>query len=348
MIKPFLRFSLGLFLSSICVFAFAEAGSDPSAVTTPVLLEIDGAKITYADVERKQSATLFQARNTFYQAERKAVEEFIAQYLLERQAQKEQVTVAKLLELHVNSKIPGDPPEEAVKVYFEGVDTTEPYSVVRGQILDHIRENRLMKAKAAYMASLRTDAKIGLHFGPPRAPIAVADKMVRGVPDAPVVVVEYADYECPYCQQAQPALDKMLADYQGKVNFAYKDVPLPGHAHAQKAAEATHCAGEQGKFWEFHDLLFKTKQLDIPQLKDHARELNLDTAAFGKCLDSGAQAELVKKQSVEGQSLGLQGTPSFFINGRFFSNGLSYDQLRAVIQEELTASEARVKESAKR
>ncbi len=340
--------TVGLLSSSLCLFAFAEGRSDVSSATTPVMLEIDGAKITLADIEQKHPATLFQARNTFYQAQRKAVEEFIDEYLLDRQAKKENVTVAQLLERHVTSKIPGDPPEDAIKVYYEGVDTTEPYSTVRGQILDHIRENRLMKAKAAYMQSLRTEAKMALHFGPPRAPITVSNNLIRGVPDAPVVVVEYADYECPYCQQAQPALDKILKDYEGKVSLAYKDVPLPSHTHAQKASEAAHCAAAQGKYWEYHDLLFKNKQLDLPQLKEQARDLKLDTKTFDKCLDSGEQAAAVKAQLAEGQSLGLQGTPSFFINGRFFSGGLSYEQLRAVIQEELTAAAARTKETAKR
>lgn len=346
--KSFFRIiTLGFFSSTLCLFVFAEDhNGTPAAMAAPVILEIDGAKITFADLERKHPAGLFQARNNFYQAERKAVEEFIDDYLLEQQAQKEKVTVAQLLERHVTGKIPGDPPEEAIRVYYEGVDTTEPYATVRGQILDHIRENRLIKAKAAYMQSLHSQAHMTLRFGPPRAEVALKDTPIRGVSDAPVMIVEYADYECAYCQQTQPALEKILTEFQGKVGFAYKDVPLPAHTHAQKAAEAAHCADAQGKYWEYHDLLFKTKELEVPKLKEDAGALKLDTTLFNKCLDSGEKAAGVKAELAEAQGLGLQGTPSFFVNGRFFSGGLSYEQLHAVIQEELNAA-ARPKETGK-
>src|SRR5208282_5343363 len=104
-------------------------------------------------------------------------------------------------------------------------------------------------------------------------------------------------------------------EYKGKIAFAFRDVPLPMHSHAQKAAEAAHCAGAQGKFWQYHDMLFSTKQLDLAQLKEHARALNLDGTAFDTCLDSGATADVVKAQLAEGQALHLEGTPSFLING---------------------------------
>jgi protein-disulfide isomerase len=153
--------------------------------------------------------------------------------------------------------------------------------------------------------------------------------------------VEYADYECPYCQQIQPALDRLRSEYLGKVAFAYKDVPLPIHKNAQKASEATHCAGVQGKYWEYHDVLVSTKQLEIPKLKEMARTLKLDIDAFDKCLDTGEQAAIVKSHMEEAQSLGLQGTPSFFINGRFFSGLLSYEMLRGIVEEELAAASAK-------
>jgi protein-disulfide isomerase len=328
-------------------FAFgADKSREVSSIGATVLVEIDGSKLTLADYERKHPSGLFQARNNFYQAEVKAVEQFIDEYLLEQQAKKENVTVAELLQRHVNSAAGKDPPEDALRIYYEGVDTTEPYEKVRGQIIDHIRESRIAKAQTAYMRSLRSQAHVALHIGPPRAQVDVKDTPIRGLPNAPVVVVEYADYECPYCQQAEPALSKMQADYKGKVAFVYKDVPLPTHTRAQKASEAAHCAGAQGKYWEYHDLLFSSKQLEVPQLKQHALELKLDTAAFDKCLDSGEKSEVVKSQLAQGMSLGLQGTPSFFINGRFFSGGLNYDQLRAVVEEEVAASTSRAKESA--
>ena len=115
------------------------------------------------------------------------------------------------------------------------------------------------------------------------------------------------------------------------------------HSHAEKAAEAAHCAGAQGKYWEYHDLLYSSRQLEIPQLKDQAKELKLDSAAFDKCLDSGVKAAEVHTSLAEGQRLGIEGTPSFFMNGRFFSGGLTFEQMSAMVEEELKIAAAQTK-----
>jgi protein-disulfide isomerase len=313
-----------------------------------LVVEIDGVRLTRADFERKPPAALFQARNTFYEAERKAVETFVEEYLLERAAQREKVTVAELLDRHVNSAVPPDPPDEALKVYYEGLNTAEPFEAVRQKILEYIRERRTAKVRTAYLQSLRSEAKIAIHLVPPRAQIALRDTPVLGPPDAPVVVVEYADYGCQYCQVIQPQLQKLQQEYKDKVALAYKDMPLPTNPQGQKAAEAAHCAGLQGKFWEYHDLLFATKEHEIPKLKETARALKLNAGAFDRCLDSGEQAAVVKMHLAEAQALGLPGTPAFFINGRFINGAVSYETLRTVIEEELRASSARSQETAKR
>jgi protein-disulfide isomerase len=317
--------------------ASAAGANDLRSSASSVVAEVDGVKLTRAEFEQKYPVRLFQARNTYYDAERKAVEEFIDEYLLARQAKKENLTVAELLEKHVNSRLAKDPSEEALRVYYEGVDTTEPFEAVRDKIIEHLKQRRIAKNKTAYMQALRSEAKIALRMTPPRAQVSMQDTPVRGDKSSPVMLVEYADYECPYCQQILPALTKLRGDYAGKVAFAYKDVPLPNHPNAQKAAEATHCSWAQGKYWEFHDLLNSKKQLDIASLKNFARELKLDTTAFDKCLDSGEKAAVVKSHLAEAQSLGVQGTPSFFINGRFYSGALTYEKLREIVEEELGA-----------
>ncbi len=338
--------SLGLISSTLFMSAFAATNNEVAPNGASVVAEIDGTKLTLAEFERKRPTGLFQAKNTFYEAQRKAVEDYIYEYLLERQAQKENLTITQLLEKHVYNTLPKDPPDEALRVYYEGVDTTEPYEAVRSQILDNVRQRRMTKAKNAYLLALRNSAKVAIKLDPPRADIGFKDTPVRGPQNAPVMLVEFADYECAYCQQIQPALDRLEAQYKGKIAFAYKDFPLPMHSHAAKASEAAHCAGAQGKYWEYHDMLYATKQLEVPQLKESARALKMDGAAFDKCLDSGAKIEAVRTHAVEGQGLALDGTPSFFINGRFFKGALTYEQLKAIVEEELGA--ARNKETAKR
>ncbi len=324
-----------LALAQVCALADGPVAPPVSGGEDAVVAEVNGQKLTFADLQRKHPGALFTAQDSFYEARKKAVEAFADEILLQQQARKENLTVGQLLDRHVNDAVAQDPSEEALRVYYEGVDTTQPYEAVRGQIVAALRQRRLAKARAAYLASLRSQAVVRLRLQPPRAEISLQGTAVRGPAGARVTVVEYADYECPYCQQAQPALEKLEAEFKGRLAFAYKDYPLPMHAEAQKAAEATHCADAGGKYWAYHDLLFANKQLDVPALKGYARQLGLDGSSFDRCLDTGAKSAEVQTQAAEAQWLGIEGTPAIFINGRFFSGALTYDALRAIVEEEL-------------
>ena len=327
----------GAFTLALSLFS-AESNVGPRPGESVVMLEIDGKKITMADIERKNPTAFFQARNSFHDAQKKVVEDFVEGYLMEEQAKKEGLTGEQLFEKYVTAKLPKDPSEEAIRVYFEGVDTKESFEAIRPKIVDALRSRRMTKLKAEYIKSVHDNASILFRVGPPRADISLKNTPVRGPVNAPIVMVEYADYECPYCQQIQPVLEKVEAEYKGRIAFAYKDMPLPMHANAPKAAEATHCADAQGKYWEMHDHISKTKQLDMASLKDAARILKLDTAAYNKCLDSGEKAGIVKTMAAEATALGVQGTPTFVINGRYLSGTPDYTQLKAIIDEELAMS----------
>ncbi len=345
--KHFFRLAglLPLYAGVLAATSLSTTANTPSP--NSVIAEVDGQKVTLGDLEQKNSQSIFQARTSYYQAERKALDDYIDQLLLEKQAQREHLSVDQLIDKHVKSQLPKDPSEEALEVYYEGLDTKETFEAIKPQILAHIRETRLEKAKAEYVQSLRKAANVMISLAPPRADVPLNDARIRGPLNAQVTVVEYADYECPYCQQVYSTIQRLETEYKGKVAFAYKDMPLPMHTHAQKAAEAAQCAGEQGKYWEYHDVLFSSKELEVPALKQDAASLKLDTAAFNKCLDSGETAPKIKSEAEEAQKLGLQGTPAFFINGRFLSGAVSYDALRAAIEEEL-ASAAAPKERASR
>jgi protein-disulfide isomerase len=318
----------------------AQQPGSPKPAAVQGIAEINGVVITRAEFESKNSTRLFQARNTYFEAEKKALNEYIDERLLEEQARKEGISVPELYDRHVKSALPPDPSDEALRIYFEGLDTKESFESMRDKIREHLRQRRLEKVKAAYIESLRKDAKILAHLKAPRMEVPLQDYPVRGERQAPVLIVEYADYECPYCQQIEPVLQRVRNTYVGKVAFVYKDIPLPNHPNAQKASEAKLCAGMQGKYWEFHDLLVDSKQLQLPALKDFARSLKLNGEEFSRCLDSGAQAGIIRAAITEAQNLGVQGTPSFFINGRFFSGALTYEALSAVVEEELQSSSA--------
>jgi protein-disulfide isomerase len=341
-------FFSGLLAAALCLAAAEPDGAVRSNPASNILVEINGTKITLADFERKHPTALFQAQNSYYEAQRKAIESFVDQYLMEEQAKKENITVSELLERHIISKIAKEPSEEALRVFYEGVDTNEPFEAVRSRIVEGLRQRRALKLRTAYLESLRSQAKIKVQLAPPRAAISLKDTAVKGPARALVTLVEYADYECPYCQQIVPVVAKLRSEFKDQLAYAFKDLPLPMHANAQKAAEASRCAESQGKYWEYHDLLFVRKQFEADGLKGLARELKLDGEKFDKCLDSGEKAEAVRLHASEAQSLGLQGTPSFFVNGRAVNGAVSYESLRALIEEELRAASLQSPQTASR
>ena len=168
--------------------------------------------------------------------------------------------------------------------------------------------------------------------------VSADDDSSWGPDDAPVTIIEFSDFQCPYCArfflQAYPQIKQ---EYEGKIKFVFRDFPLTSiHQYAQKAAEAAGCANDQGKYWEYHDLLWtKQEALDVDSLKSYAADLGLDTGAFNECLDSGKYASEVQKDIQDGDSYGVQGTPAFFINGLLVSGALPFANFKAVIDAAL-------------
>jgi protein-disulfide isomerase len=321
-----LGISLGLINNPVA------AAQDGSAVVA----EVGNHKITAEELQEKEAGKLLQARYKYYLAERDALDQLVEEQLLETQAKREGVSVDELLKRHVTVQV-AEPTEDQLKFYYEGLGSDESYDAVRGKILETVHQIRFTKARTVYIDSLRSQLGVVVMLTQPSAKVDVTNAYRQGPPNAPVQLVEFADYECPYCQKVHVELALLRAQYGDKVSVVYKDLPLPMHASAEKAAEAARCAGVQGKFWEFHDSLFETKKLQIPDLKQEARTLNLDAARFDKCLDSGEQAALVQKDLIEGKHLGLTGTPSFFANGHFLSGAIAYAKLRETVDEELAA-----------
>ncbi len=303
--------------------------------TSPTVAEVNGHKVTLLDLDKAENAQLLEARYQYYQAKRQALDDLINQYLLEDEAKREHLSIDQLLEKHAYKQIK-DPTDEQLEVFYEFLDTKQPLSSIRDKILERIRQKRQEKARAAYIESLRVKETVTIWLAPPTAQVMVSGAPTRGPKDAPIKIIEFADYECPYCQKVNPELKKLEEAFTGKVQFIYMDLPLPMHAHAEKAAEAALCAHDQDKFWEFHDALFNNPtQLDVPHLKQQAVALKLDEARFNKCLDSGEKSATVQKNLAEARRLGLTGTPSFFINNHFLGGAVGYDALHDLVQQQL-------------
>ena len=197
------------------------------------------------------------------------------------------------------------------------------------------------------MEALRSQAKIVDRLQAPpivRVEVPVDGAPVRGAADAPVTLVEFSDFHCPFCKRVQPTLAQLLERYPGKVKLAYRDFPIDSlHPQARRAAEAARCARDQGKFWEYHDLLFAGPPSAAPESLDRsAGQIGLDLVAFEGCLSSGVHAAAVQRDVDEGARLGLNGTPAFFINGRPLTGAQPLEAFVRIVEEELrSAGEAR-------
>jgi len=322
-------------------FSIPALGQNDSSVVA----EIAGRKVTADELAEKEAGKLLQAKYKYYLAERDALELFIEDQLLELQAKKEGVTLDELYKRHVAINVP-EPTEDQLRFYYEGVQTDESYESARIHIIDTVHQLRTKKARDAYLAELRAQYGVVVELSQPSAHVDVANAQRLGSEQAPVQIIEFADYECPYCQKVNDDLRRLREQFGEQVSLVYKDFPLPSHPLAARAAEAARCAGVQGKFWEFHDALFQTKRIQVSDLKLQARTLKLDTARFDQCLDGGEQIAVVKKDAQEARRLGLEGTPSFFINGHFMSGSIGYEKLRGTVLQELSGLIAAKKQSA--
>jgi protein-disulfide isomerase len=202
-----------------------------------------------------------------------------------------------------------------------------------------LEEQARTAARQELIADLRKSGP-GVHvlLDPPRRTVEVAaTDPSRGSASAPVTIIEFSDFQCPYCQRVRPTLRKLQDAYGDRVRIVWKDYPLTQiHPLAFKAAEAAHCAADQGKFWEYHDRLFADqRKLEVDDLKHHAADMSLDTATFNACLDTSKYAERVRDGVAQGNRLGVSSTPTIYVNGRMLAGAYPYETFVSIIDEEL-------------
>ena len=171
---------------------------------------------------------------------------------------------------------------------------------------------------------------------PPRVEVA-ATGPARGPAGAKVTIVEFSDFQCPFCARGRQVMDQVLKAYDGKVRLVFRDFPLSFHEHAVKAAEAGQCANEQGKFWPMHDWMFENQgALADGDLKEAAKKLGLDGVRFDQCMTTSKYAGVVADSMKAGEKAGVKGTPAFFVNGIFLSGALPFEKFKDEIDKALT------------
>ncbi|MGE5216349.1 MAG: thioredoxin domain-containing protein [Chloroflexota bacterium] len=303
--------------------------------------EVDGTKITTEDLDRASGRPLFQLYQQIYTLQRQKLDDLIDERLLGEEARRQNISVDALLEQEVKAKVP-PVTEDDILALYNANKARIPVELdkVRNKIRDLLQEQKLKTQRNFYIQSLRAKAKITTYLKPPpiqRANVVIKDAPSRGAETAPVKIVKFEDFECPFCRAVQPTLAALLKKYDGKIRIIHKDLPLEEiHPQAQLAAEAARCAEDQGKFWQYHDTLYhNAPKLSPADLKAYAKEVGLDVGSFDQCLASGKHKAGVQQDLNEGAKLGLTGTPSFFINGREISGAQPLEAFSAIIDEEL-------------
>jgi len=329
-----------------CALSFALAASArpaEKAAAAPsrpsVVASVGGVTIDASELEAAGGARLFTLYTQEYQLRKQLLDEIISKKLMEKEAKKRGISVDELSRVEVEGKAAPVTQAEAKAYYDEnkGRMGQTPEAEALQKIEVGLRQQRINNRRTEYVASLRKAETVKVMLEPPRIKLESVAGPAKGPETAPITIVEFADYQCPYCTRANASLKQVEEKYAGKVRIVFRDFPLSQiHPNAAKAAEAGACANDQGKFWPMHDRLFANQtKLAVADLKQHATELGLDATEFGTCLDSGKHAAEIKKSVEEGQRYGLSGTPSFFINGRLLVGAQPYEGFAQVIDEEL-------------
>ncbi|HEY9284671.1 MAG TPA: thioredoxin domain-containing protein, partial [Pyrinomonadaceae bacterium] len=309
-----------------------------------VLATVNGRAITSAMIEDSLRPLVYGVQRQVYALRKQQLDLLVNDTLLSQEAQKRQLTTRALLDAEITAKKTPVTDAEALAFYNQNKERINgEFAQIKPQIVGYLEEQKARQLESSLAERLRTAAGVQTFLRPPVSPvyqIATDDQPAKGAATAAVTVVEFTDLQCPSCAQLHPVIERLASEYGDRVRFVVRDYPLSQHADAAKAAEAAEAAREQGKYWEYVAILYRNQSaLSVPKLKEYATQVGLDRAKFDAALDSGRLAEKVQRDMLDGNRVGVNGTPSFYVNGRFVEER-TYDSLKAAI-------EAALKEKAK-
>lgn len=324
--------------------AAAQAGNLASDPKAPVA-RVSGNTITAGELDSAVKSDLRRLEGEYQERvhglKKNALEQMIIKRLVEAKAKAENIASEDLVKREVMDKIPEASKEEIQTVYDRAKAAGQqlpPLDQVSGQIVNFLKQQKSQEAMRTYYDKLKAEAKVEMLL-PPYRPARVevaATGPSKGPEKAPVTIVEFSDFQCPYCSRAESVVTQVMTEYKDKVRVVFRDFPLPFHAQAQKASEAGQCANDQGKFWEMHGKMFANQSsLEVAALKGYAKDLGLDQAKFDKCLDSGEKTKIVEEHRKAGEEAGVSGTPAFFVNGMPITGAQSFETFKGLIDAEL-------------
>jgi protein-disulfide isomerase len=314
----------------------ASRGADTGKVAT-----VGDHTITRPQLEDHVRAKLIELENQRYETLREGLDEMVADELFKQEAKARGTSVEELKKQEILAKVTDPTDAEIQKVYDDnkaqlGSQTLEQ---VKPRIVEYLKQQRVEQRQSAFVDELKKKHKTTVALRPPVIDVATAGRPERGGGmKAPVTIIEFSDYQCPYCGRAEGTVDQVMKAYGDKVRLVYRDYPLPFHPQARPASEAANCASAQGKFWEYHAKLFANQTaLGEDKLKEYATAVGLDGTKFDQCLKDKPFKTAIDKDISDGEKVGVNGTPAFFINGRMLSGAQPFEKFKEVIDEELSA-----------
>jgi len=338
------------------------ASSGGSEAKTPTMAPVKGdfdpktvvatlgdTKLTLAELDKTAADQIDSMRREHLrklaELRERALDNWVNEKLLEAEAKKQGLKDTEaLLDKEVEGKLKEASDEEAKKFYDENSDRMEgvEFSVIKDRIKGFLKQQQRSEAYGKYIDGLRAKAGVTLTLPVMRVTVDSSGPS-KGPANAPITIVEFSDYECPFCSRAQDAINEVFAKYPGKVRLVFKDFPLDFHPNAPKASEAAHCADVQGKYWEMHDKMFANqKALGKDALATYAKEIKgLDVEKWQKCLDGGEMAKKVADGLAQGKKVGVDGTPAFFVNGVMLGGARPFADFKKIIDAELARGSAK-------
>jgi protein-disulfide isomerase len=335
----FFLFSIFLVPQENVLSAFGVAKQNQS----DVVAKVAGTVITEEELETPIASRIYDLEKQIYQTKSQRLEKMIAEKVLEEEAGRRKIASKQLLNDAVLSKGVEVSDEEVNRYLLENRNRMQNWSGSMGDLRNRIKaflQHRKSQEKVMeYARSLHEQYGVTIYLKKPQPPhvkVDVEGNQAMGPSDALVKVVEFSDYQCPVCRQSHEVVSKIREVYRGRIQWIFKDYPLKMHEYAERAAEAARCAADQGKFWEYQDVLFAADgELTSNRLHDYAVQLGLNADRFEQCLEHGTYKKAVEQDVVEGKRVGVDGTPSFMINGRLISGFIALDRFKMMIDEEL-------------
>lgn len=326
------------YLSLSFIQVYAQTDAPPVAV-------VNGKSFTQQQLDETISSQLLPLQKQIYAVRKAALDNLVTRAVLEDEARQRGISVEALKKELSSGEVKIDQ-AQVEQLYLENSSafaSMSPDEAKERLRLDLETQARMKRYRDA-VAELKKAAKIDLRLEEPRLPVVVSNlEPMIGSKEAAVTIIEFSDFQCPFCRESQPVLKKILQNYGDRIRLIFKHLPLDIHDQAFASAQAAVCAGKQGRFWPYHDSLFTSTDLSQGTLTKLASSSGLDLPNFKACMSSEASRAAVVKDVSEAKLLGINSTPTFIVNGRLVEGALGFDDFKALIEQELKAAQKSVR-----